>query len=130
MNSQNGTMKFLRRYQLLLLLLMSTASLINAFARFAGDWKSFWTVLILQVFFGQAVFAYIRGTTIHVAPGGRLSKDADPLGRAGVAALSLVIYFLAFCYETPKPEPSIYEKRASDWTMPTREEIGRSSDQK
>jgi hypothetical protein len=121
-------MEFLRRYQLWLFLVMTTASLTNVFARFVGDWKSFWTVLFLQVFFGQAVFAYIRGTTIQVAPGGRLSKNADPLARAGVAALSLAIYFLAFCYEPTKPEQSIYEKRASDWTMPTREEIRRSSE--
>ncbi|OJT50163.1 hypothetical protein BSZ28_18420 [Pseudomonas moraviensis] len=128
MKSENRAMGFLRRHQLWLLLAMSTASLTNVFARFVGDWKSFWTVLFLQVFFGQAVFAYIRGTAIQVAPGGRLSKNADPLARAGVAALSLAIYFLAFAYEPREPEQSIYEKRASDWSMPTREELRRPAE--
>ena len=122
-------MGYLRRCQYWLLLLMTTASLLNVCIRFIGDWKSFWTVLLIQVFFGQAVFAFIRGAAIHVAPGGRLSKDADPVGRAGLAAFSLAVYFLAFGYEPPKQEQSIYEKRASDWTMPTREEIGRSAEQ-
>jgi hypothetical protein len=126
MGMENNALVFLRRYRYLILLLMVTASLVNAFVRFTGDWKHFWTVLLLQALFGQAVFAYLRGARIQVAPGGSLSKDANPLGRAGLAAFALTIYFLSFGYEGSKREESIFDKRPSDWTMPTRGEIGRT----
>ncbi|WP_225919855.1 hypothetical protein [Pseudomonas khorasanensis] len=106
---------------------MITASLANAFIRFAGQWQSFWTVLLLQCLFGQALVAFIRGKTTQIAAGGALSKKADPVARAGMASLAVVLYLICFCYEPGESEESIYEKRASDWTMPTREEIGRSA---
>jgi hypothetical protein len=126
MEVNNNVLVFLRRFRHLILLLMLISSLVNAIARFGGDWSHFWEVLALQAWFGQAVFAYLRGGRVAIGPGG-LSKDANPLWRASLAALALTVYLLFFGYEGHKHEESIYEKRVSDWTMPTREEIGRTT---
>jgi hypothetical protein len=102
---------------------MVIASLANALLRFPGDWSHFWTVLAVQAWFIQAVFAYLRGGWIAIGPGG-LSRDAAPLGRMALAATAFIFYLVAFAYESDRAD-SIHERRASDWTMPTREEIGR-----
>ena len=102
---------------------MVIASLVNAFVRFAGDWSHFWGALAVHAWFMQAVFAYLRGGRVAIGPGG-LSKDANPLGRAALAATAFAFYLLTFTYEVDNHADSIYERRASDWTMPTREEIG------
>ena len=50
-------------------------------------------------------------------------RVANPLGRAALAATAFAFYLLTFTYEVDNHADSIYERRASDWTMPTREEI-------
>jgi hypothetical protein len=44
-----------------------------------------------------------------------------------LAVTALAFYLLAFAYESDHAD-SIHERRASDWTMPTREEIGRGNE--
>ncbi|MEG0064243.1 MAG: hypothetical protein RR740_06555, partial [Pseudomonas sp.] len=109
-----------------LLLRCGYGSLVSAFWRFTGDWSQFWISVGAQAWFTQAVFAYLRGGWVAIGPGG-LSKDANPIGRALLAAVALGLYLLMFCYESQKPD-SIYERRASDWTMPTREDMRRSAE--
>lgn len=58
---------FLFRNRYLILLLMVAASLVNATVGFADDSRNFWTVLALQVWFAQAVFAYLRGGCVRSA---------------------------------------------------------------
>ncbi|WP_460125814.1 hypothetical protein [Pseudomonas sp. S2_C03] len=122
MEAQSKILVFLRRHRYVVLTLMIVATLVNAFARFTGDWERFWTVLMLQALFGQAVFNYLRGGTVQFATGGGLSKDANPMGRAALATFALAVYLVAFAYEGQPREPSIHDKRPGDWTMPTREE--------
>lgn len=119
-------MSVLKRFRYLILAVMLIASLVNAFWRFTGGWSQFWTCVGAQVWFAQAVFAYLRGGWVAIGPGG-LSRDANPIGRALLAAVALGLYLLMFSYEEQKPH-SIYERRASDWTMPTREEMRRSAE--
>lgn len=126
MGMDSNVIVILRRFRYVILLVMVTSSIVNAFVRFTGNWGHFWEVLALQAWFGQAVFAYLRGGRVAIGPGG-VSKDGNPLWRASLAVLALTIYLLFFGYGGDKHEESIYEKRASDWTMPTREEIGRIS---
>ncbi|MDB5994552.1 MAG: hypothetical protein JWP42_1688 [Pseudomonas sp.] len=128
METDGRVLRCFNRYRYLILAVMVIASLVNAFWRFTGQWNLFWLSLGAQAWFTQAVFAFLRGGWIAIGPGG-LSKDANPLGRAVLAAAAFGLYLLMFGYEG-KSEDSIYERRASDWTMPTREEIGRTSEQR
>lgn len=124
MTPENSVLALLKRFRYLVLVLMVVASFVNAVARFTGNWSPFWWSLALQAWFIQAVFAYLRGGWVTIGPGG-LSKDANPIGRAALAATAFGFYLLMFTYDGHKHEDSVYERRASDWTMPSREEIGR-----
>ncbi|WP_456022518.1 hypothetical protein [Pseudomonas protegens] len=129
MEPETRALAVLKRFRYLILGVMVIACLVNAFWRFTGQWYLFWTSVVAQAWFMQAVFAYLRGGWVAIGPGG-LSKDASPLGRAGLAAVAFGFYVLMFSYEGHQSNDSVYERRASDWTMPTREEIGRSSEQR
>ncbi|WP_242209049.1 MULTISPECIES: hypothetical protein [unclassified Pseudomonas] len=126
MEQDGRILSALKRFRSLILAVMVIASLGNAFWRFTGGWSQFWTCVVAQAWFTQAVFAYLRGGWVAIGPGG-LPKDANPIGRALLAAVALGLYLLMFSYEEQKPD-SIYERRASDWTMPTREEMRRSAE--
>ena len=123
MEPENIALILLKRYRYLILGLMVVASLVNAFVRFAYEPGRFWGALAAHAWFTQAVFAYLRGGRISIGPGA-LSKDAHPVGRAALAATAFAFYLLMFTYDGENRDDSIYERRASDWTMPTREEIG------
>ena len=69
MEKENGCLRLLKRYRYSILLLMVAASLLNALIRFIGEWGDFWTALMLQAWFGQAVFAYLRGGWVAIGPG-------------------------------------------------------------
>ncbi|MEX5665193.1 hypothetical protein ABFV57_10035 [Pseudomonas neuropathica] len=126
MKQDSRTLSALKRFRYLILAVMVIASLVNAFWRFTGGWSQFWTCVGAQAWFTQAVFAYLRGGWVAIGPGG-LQRDANPIGRALLAAVALGLYLLMFGYEEQKPD-SIYERRAADWTMPTREEMRRSAE--
>lgn len=123
MERNKKVLTFLKRLRYPILAFMVIASLVNAFVRFVGDWSNFWTVLAAHALFIQAVFGYLRGGWVAIGPGG-LSKDANPLGRAALAATAFAFYLLTFSYEIDNQADSAHERRASDWTMPTRAELG------
>ncbi|WLH92803.1 hypothetical protein PSH87_12895 [Pseudomonas sp. FP453] len=125
---ENGVLDSLKRYRFLILLLMVATSLVSATVRFVGEWSDFWTVLMLQAWFGQAVFAYLRGGWVAIGPGG-LPKDASPTSRALLAGVAFAIYLIGFGFDGYPKKESVHDRRPSDWTMPTREEIGRSSEE-
>ncbi|MNO08112.1 hypothetical protein D3C76_1880140 [compost metagenome] len=50
---------------------------------------------MLQLWFGQAIFSYVRGGWVSIGPGG-LGKDASPIGRLALALVSLFVYLLGF----------------------------------
>lgn len=128
MGMENGVLDSLKRYRFLILLLMVATSLVSATVRFVGEWSNFWTVLMLQAWFGQAVFAYLRGGWVAIGPGG-LPKDASPTSRALLAGVAFAIYLIGFGFDGYPKKESVHDRRPSDWTMPTREEIGRSSEE-
>lgn len=123
MKQESCALSVLKRFRYLILGVMVIASLVSAFWRFTGEWSQVWTCVAAQAWFTQAVFGYLRGGWVAIGPGG-LSKDANPVGRALLATVALGFYLLMFSYEGHKSD-SIYERRASDWTMPTREEMRR-----
>ena len=128
MGMESVALAFLRRYRYLLLSLMITASFVNAFERFSGDWSNFFGALFVHGWFIQAVFAYFRGGWVCIGPGG-LPKDANPMGRAALAATAFAFYLLMFTYDGYSRDESVHERTASDWTMPTREEFRRAPEQ-
>jgi len=128
MGMESNVLAFLRRYRYGLLVLMVTAALVNAFVRFAGDGPNFFGALLVHGWLIQAVFAYCRGGWVALGPGG-LSKDANPMGRAALAATALGFYLLAFTYDGSLRDDSVYERNATDWTMPTREEFRQAPEQ-
>lgn len=71
------------------------AALLNGFLRFDGSWNRFLTIVLVQLWFGQAVYNYARGARVAIAPGG-MSKDADPQWRAALAGFSLFLYGVVF----------------------------------
>ncbi|MGY2168259.1 hypothetical protein [Pseudomonas gingeri] len=90
-------MLFSYRYLIGSVLLFGT--LVNGFVKFEGDWERFFSIVLVQLLFAQAVFNYSRGGWVAIGPGG-LGKDADPTLRAGLAGFAffayLVVFFLNF----------------------------------
>ncbi|UVJ44670.1 hypothetical protein NVV94_03440 [Pseudomonas sp. LS1212] len=74
---------------------LALASLVNCFARYDGSWKRFFTILMVQLWFAQGVYNYLRGGRVAIAPGG-LSKDANPEWRAALAGFALFLYVVVF----------------------------------
>lgn len=73
----------------------------------------------------QAVFAYLRGGRIAVGPW--FVQGRGSVGRIGTGGTAFASYLLAFAYGSDHVD-SVHERRASDWTMPTREDIGRAGE--
>lgn len=125
---ESNVSEFFRRYRYLLLSLMVAASFVNAFVRFSGDWRNFFGALFVHGWFIQAVFAYFRGGWVGIGSGG-LPTDGNPTGRAALAATAFAFYLLMFTYSGYSRDESVHERKASDWTMPTREEFRRAPEQ-
>lgn len=91
----------LHRYPYPLGALLLTAALLNGFIRFWGEGRPFFGALMFQLWFGQAVFAYLRGGWVSIGPGG-LGKDANPVGRASLAGVCFLAYLLGFILDFGK----------------------------
>lgn len=87
--------RIFHKYRYFLGGLLLVGALANCFLRFFGEWRPFFSALLLQLWFGQAVFSYLRGGWVSIGPGG-LAKDATPIGRASLAGVSLLVYLLSF----------------------------------
>ncbi|WP_147411079.1 hypothetical protein [Pseudomonas cavernicola] len=85
----------LHRYGNILGGVLLSASLVSCFWRFGGDWKKFFTVLMVQLWFAQAVYGYLRGGRVSIGPGG-LGKDANPAWRTALASVALLLYAIVF----------------------------------
>ena len=70
-------------------------ALINGCVRFNGDLGRFCTMVFVQLWFAQGLYCYFSRRRVAIAPGG-LDKDADPAGRAALAAFALLIYTVIF----------------------------------
>ncbi|WP_460149886.1 hypothetical protein [Pseudomonas sp. S3_A03] len=73
------------------------SALLNGFLRFDGIWKRFFTMVLVQLWFGQAVYNYARGHRVAIAPGG-LSRDVNPEWRAALAGFALFLYVVVFFF--------------------------------
>ncbi|UVJ44671.1 hypothetical protein NVV94_03450 [Pseudomonas sp. LS1212] len=90
--------KALHKYSNFLGGVLIAASLASCFYRFGGDWKKFFTVLVVQLWFAQAIYGYLKGGRVSIGPGG-LEKDADPVWRAILASVALLVYLVVFFLE-------------------------------
>lgn len=81
----------------LILLIMVLSALSNEILRFWGVWEHFYTAGLGHILFGQAVFAYTRGGTVRIGPGG-IDKDGSPIGRAVLGGAAFLLFCLTFFY--------------------------------
>lgn len=72
---------------------LALASVVNCFVRYDGGGDRFFTILITQLWFAQAVYNYCNGGTILIAPWG---LDADPEWRLVLASFALLLYVAVF----------------------------------
>lgn len=93
----NKIAKQLFKYRLAILLLMISFSLANLI-KFWGEWNDFYAVLAAQVYFGQAVYAYVSGRRIAFAPGGGVETDANSVLRFVVGGAAFFAYFIFFFF--------------------------------
>jgi len=77
--------------------IMIVALLVNAY-RFWGEWNDFYSVIVVQLLFGQGFFSYISGKEINVAPGGGVKAGAHPLLRALIGWSAFLAYILMFFF--------------------------------
>lgn len=77
--------------------IMIVALLANAY-RFWGEWNEFYSVIAVQLLFGQGFFSYISGKEINVAPGGGVKVGAHPLLRALIGWSAFLVYILMFFF--------------------------------
>lgn len=91
----SGFEKKLAVYHGWVLFFMVTLALINLL-RHIGDMGVFFTVLGLHLFFGQAVYSYVKGRTIFM--GGAIGHDAPLLARRSGAVVAIVCFFMVFLF--------------------------------
>ena len=98
---KNKVDEILYDYRLLIGSLLLFFSLAFSFWRFGLDLKQVMIVSFMQMLFGRAVFNYCRKGRVGVGPGG-LDKNADPVGRAVIAALAFFVYVVIFFLDFDK----------------------------
>lgn len=91
----NNMIENFYRYRHGIGLVLLLGALLNGFLRFDGSWKRFFTMVLVQLWFGQAVYNYARGHRVAIAPGG-MSRDANPEWRAALAGFALFLYGVVF----------------------------------
>lgn len=83
MESEHNVLKFLKRFRYLILALMVTASLVNAFVRFTGDWSHFWGALAVHVVHASGLRVPARGLGCHWSRW--FVQRCEPLGESGIS---------------------------------------------
>ncbi|VVQ36885.1 hypothetical protein [Pseudomonas fluorescens] len=76
-------------------LILLGASFANAVLRFDGSFKRFFTMVVVQVFFGQGVWNYLCGRRIAIGPSS-LGKSSNPEWRALLASFAFGLYMIVF----------------------------------
>ena len=88
-------MDLLKRYRHLIGLILLVVAVTAGILRFNGNWDRFFSMVLGQVWFGQAVYNYLRGGWVTIGPGG-MGPQTDPRLRGGMAAVALFLYLLVF----------------------------------
>lgn len=85
----------LKRNRHLIGLILLVAAVVAGFVRYNGDRERFFAMVLGQIWFGQAVYNYLRGGWVTIGPGG-MGPKADPRHRCGLAGVALLLYLLVF----------------------------------
>jgi hypothetical protein len=88
-------LEFFKRYCHVVGLVLLSCTVIFGIVRFDGSWYRFFSMVLTQLWFGQAVYNYLRDGWVTIGPGGQ-SPSADPVWRAGVAVFALFVYVTIF----------------------------------
>jgi hypothetical protein len=86
---------FLRKYKHYVGFLLLVLAIAGGIVRFDGSWKRFYSMVLAQVWFGQAVYNYLRGGWVGIGPGG-MGPNADPVLRRGLAGFAFFLYLTVF----------------------------------
>lgn len=84
-----------KKYKHFIGLSLLVIATVASFIRFNGDWARFFAMFSGQIWFGQAVYNYLRDGWVTIGPGG-MGPDADPCHRSVLAGLALFLYLLIF----------------------------------
>ncbi|WP_339101440.1 hypothetical protein WKQ99_12595 [Pseudomonas atacamensis] len=71
------------------------AAIVNALLRFDGSFKRFFTMVAVQVLFGQGVWNYLCGRRIAIGPSS-LGKSSNPEWRTLLALFAFGLYLIVF----------------------------------
>ncbi|CAI8824856.1 MULTISPECIES: hypothetical protein [Pseudomonas] len=85
----------LKRYKHVIGLTLLVVALVAGFIRFNGDRERFFAMVLGQIWFGQAVYNYLRDGWVTIGPGGMGPED-DPMHRAVLAGVAMFLYMLVF----------------------------------
>lgn len=85
----------LKEYKHCVGLIFLVVALVGGFIRFDGSWQRFFSMVLAQLWFGQAVYNYLRDGWVGIGPGG-MGRNADPRLRRGLAGLAFFLYLTVF----------------------------------
>ncbi|WP_124301879.1 hypothetical protein [Pseudomonas chlororaphis] len=88
-------LKILKPYSHVIGFVLLVVAVVGGVIRFDGSWHRFFSMVLAQLWFGQAVYNYLRGGRVTIGPGG-MSPDADPVLRGSLAAFALFVYIIVF----------------------------------
>jgi len=88
-------LKILKSYSHLVGFILLIVAIAAGCIRFDGSWHRFFSMLLTQIWFGQAVYNYLRGGWVGIGPGGQ-GPNADPVLRGGLTAFAFFVYLLVF----------------------------------
>jgi len=76
-------------------LILLVVAVVGGFIRYDGSWQRFFSMVLAQLWFGQAVYNYLRDGRVSIGPGG-LGRYADPTLRVGLAGFAFFLYLTVF----------------------------------
>jgi hypothetical protein len=88
-------MDVLRKYKHWVGFILLIVAVVGGFVRFDGNWQRFFSMVLAQLWFGQAVYNYLRGGWVSIGPGG-MGRNADPKLRGGLAGFAFFLYLIVF----------------------------------
>lgn len=88
-------LEILKKYKHCVGFFLLVVAVLGGFIRFDGSWQRFFSMVLAQIWFGQAVYNFLRGGRVSIGPGG-MGRDADPVLRQALAGFAFVLYLSVF----------------------------------
>lgn len=88
-------LEVLKKYKHYVGLILFVVAVASGFVRFDGSWQRFFSMVLAQLWFGQAIYNFLRGGRVSIGPGG-MGRDADPVLRQALAGFAFMLYLAVF----------------------------------